>query len=161
MEDIYADKKIDNNEIKSSLLDLFPDLSIFYWDFNGDSPLGLDIENSDHIFFNTTFHNDKREFGLVISIYRTPKEDYQERGLLIGKKISIDSNVRVLVPFTNPEDTDNPYYDIVFDNGLTYLANDSDTNFADGSEGLVIIIKEHKLPELRFDKRARKISKSK
>lgn len=158
MEDIYLDKKIDNDLIKGILESLFPDLIIFYWDFIDESPAGFGSENDDHIVFNTSFHDDKKEFGFVISVYRTPKEDSQERALLLGKKISVEFNIRVLVPFVHPEDIGYPYYDIIFNKGHSSLADDSDTNFADGTEGLVKVIGDFNLPDLSFDRKAKKVS---
>ena len=116
MEDIYVDAVLDKEMVSLSLARLFPDLKIFYWDLNDDSPNGYDSENDKHIFFNININNNKKEFGLIISIYRTPDKDAEERALFIGREISNESNVRVLVPFINPEFPDVPFYDIMFYN---------------------------------------------
>jgi len=112
MEDLYLDKAISDDQIRSVL--------------SGS--------------FDTFLDKNKKEFGFMISIYRTPEEDSQKRALLIGKKISLDFNTRVLVPFDHPEDPNNPYYSIICDKGISYLANDVDM---DEPNGVVKIIGEY------------------
>lgn len=151
MENIYLDKQLDIQNIKESLTKIFPNLIVFHFDLSNDKPDKLDYENSNHIFFNTSFYEDKKEFGFIIEVYRTPEKDQVERQLLIGKAIAEQYEVRVLVPYTNPEDPGCPYYDIVFENGKTYLADDSNTSFADDSQGRVKILKEYPLPKFEFE----------
>jgi len=158
MEDIYLDKKIEVENIKERLLDLFPDLAVFYYDFNNDSPSKLDSNNPNRIFFNTSYHEAKLEFGFVISIYGTSDKNSQERGLFIAKAFSDFYGVRVLAPFTNPDKPDDPFYDIVFENGKIFLADDCDTSFGDNSNGLVKILGEYPLKNIRFDKKAQLIN---
>jgi len=115
----------------------------------------MDTENDKHIFFNTSFDHSKKEFAFVISIYRTPKENAIERQMYLSKKISDYFNTRTIVPFKNPEEPNDPYYDIIFENGKAFLSDDLDTSFADGSGGLVKIISEYKLTIYNFDNLAR------
>jgi hypothetical protein len=151
MEDIFLDRQIDIDCIKNTLSKIFPGLEVFHYDFLKDEPASYDSENPKHIIFNTAYHSDKKEFGFVISIYRTPKDDNMERQLYIGRAISEEHKVRVIVPYNNPEDPKNPYYDIIFENHKSYLADDSDTNFGDNTEGLVKIIREYDLPPMNFN----------
>ena len=157
MEDMYLDKKIEIENIKDRLENLFPELFVFYYDFNNDSPNELDSNNPNHIFFNTSYNKEKLEFGYVISIYRTPDQDHQERALFIAKAFSDFFEVRILVPYTNPDKPNDPYYDIIFENSKVFLADDCDTNFGDDTDGLVKILKEYPLKITPFDKRAKLI----
>ena len=154
MEIIYTDKKIDNESVKQMLANLFPELMVFYYDFEGDVPRGMDYKNSDHISFTTSYNENKLEFVFVISIYRTPEENDEKRALYIAKTFSDFYEIRSLVPFTKPDEPKNPTYDIIFQKGKTFLANDSDTNFADSTEELVKIVGEYPLEEFKFDKKA-------
>lgn len=157
MEDIYLDNKLEIGCIKERLFNLFPELFPFYYDFNSESPKEFDSSNPNHIIFNTSYQEEKLEFGFAISIYRTPDKDHQARALFIARAFSDFYGIRVLVPYTNSDKPGYPYYDIVFENGKIFLADDCDTNFADNSDGLVKILEEYPLKNSKFDKRAQLI----
>ena len=112
---------------------------------------GLLDYSVDLITFDTEFETDRIEFGCKISIYRTPEENAEERALYIGSQLADLLQKRVLVPFTHPDYKYDPYFDIVFEKGQTFLVDDNDTNFADGTAGRVMILEEYKLPDYRFD----------
>lgn len=150
MENIYVDSKIDIEDIRHILSSLFPDLKFFCYNFYEDEPEGLDLNNPDHVVFNTIEDTHRKEFGFNISIYKMPDLGQSERALYIGQKISEKLNQRVLVPFSLPESPNDPYYDIIFDQGKVYLADDCDTSFADNAEGLVQILGEYQLPQYKF-----------
>jgi hypothetical protein len=157
MEDIYLDEKINTDKIAHYLGQIFSGLTVFHYDFEDDPPVDLDSTNPNHIFFNSRYNVDKIELRFTISIYRTPDKDCAERQIYIGKIFSDINKVRVLVPFTNPNEPDNPYYNLIFENGRTFLASDYDTNFADGTTGLVKRIKEYLLITPKFDEKAHRI----
>lgn len=151
MESIYSDKPIEIEEIRKNLSELFTDLEVFYWNFADDIPSNFNSENSNQIFFNTIFEEDRKEFAFVITIYRTPDENYDVRELFIAKYFSEKLKIRTLVAYNHPDKPDYPYYDIIFDENNTYLADDSDTNFGDGTENLVKIIQKMDIPKIQFD----------
>ncbi|MDQ8003661.1 MAG: hypothetical protein REI64_02610 [Pedobacter sp.] len=157
MEDIYLDEIMDVKDILNSLKQIFPDLTVFYYDFNEDPPVDLDFNNPKHIFFNSLYSEEKFELRFQICIYRTPNEDYEQRQIYIGKIFSDLNNVRVLVPFNDPEERSYPYYSLFFEKGKIFLADDNDTNFADGTEGVVKVIKEYAMVMPRFDAKAQLI----
>ena len=157
MEHIHVDKIIENDIIQKTISKIFPDLDVFHFDFEDEKPDALDYENPKHIIFNTQFSPDTLEFGFTIGIYRTPDNYSTERALYIGKLFSEYNKVRVLVPFRKLDEPHDPYYDIIFDNGKTYLADDSDTSFGDGTKGFVKIIGEYSLTNLQFDNKAQSI----
>lgn len=156
MEEIFFDKSVDNEQILNTLSEVFPALTVFYWDFNNDAPEKFDSDNSDHIFFNTDgglFNS--QEFEFRISIYRTPKDHCEERELYLGKIFSDKYKIRTLIPFTKPDEPDDPYYDIVFDGGKIYLADDSEVDrMDDPNPGMVKILREYELPVHKFDESA-------
>lgn len=155
MEDIYLDRKVDIEEIGKKIHNLFPSLSVFYYDFKDIPPTDLDIENSNQIFFNTYYQKEKLEFGFIISIYRTPDENSNERAMFIAKSFSDSFKVRTLVPYILPQDPQDPYYDIIFDNGKIFLADDCSTSFGDDTDGIIKIIKEYNLNIYSFDSYAK------
>lgn len=157
MEDIHLDEIISNDSVAKCLRQIFPDFTVFHYDFSDNPPVDFDSENSNHIIFNTQYFKDNLEFKFKISIYRTPDKDSPERQIYIGKIFSDLCKVRVLVPFTNPDDPQCPYYDLIFENGKTFLADDNDTSFADGTKGIVKVIKEFSLPHLNFDRTGRRL----
>lgn len=106
------------------------------------------------LVFNVEFAEEKTEFGCEISIYRTPEINSQERAIFIGRQLAGMLQIRVLVPYTSPTEPDNPYLNLIFENNKTYLADDSDTNFADGTIGKVAICGEHFVPSYTLDERA-------
>lgn len=155
MEDIYLDREVDTEEIRKIIHNIFPGLSVFYYDFKENPPADLNFENSNHIFFNTDYQKQKLEFGFTISIYRTPDEDSNQRAMFIAKSFSHSFNVRTLVPFVFPQDSENPYYDIIFDKGKIFLADDCNTSFGDDNNGILKIIREYDLKISSFNSYAK------
>jgi len=153
MEDFYLDKILDNDQIINTLSEVFSDLTVFYYDFDNDQPEKLNLDNPNHIIFNTQEDFGIQEFSFVISIYRTPDTHREERQLYLGKIFSDKYKIRTLVPFTKPDEPNNPYYDIVFENGKTYLTDDSDIDFSNKT-GVIKILKEYDLPVIKFDEKA-------
>lgn len=151
MEDVYVNQQLSSQQIKATLTRLFPALDIFYWDCMYDKLPAFNKNNPADVFFTTHLNQEKLEFAFNISMWRTPEQFVEERALYIGQQIAIEYQVKVLVPFTNPEDSSNPYYDIIFENGKVYLADDFNTNFADDTKELIKIIREYSLPQFTFD----------
>ena len=151
MENIYLDNPIEIEEIRKNLSEIFTDLEIFYWDFADDLPSNFNLENSNQIFFNTCLDEERKEFTFVITIYRTPDDNSDERQLFIAKYFSEKNKLRSLAVYVHPNEPNYPYYDIIFEENNAYLADDSDTNFGDGTKNLVKIIEKIDIPEFRFD----------
>jgi len=153
MEEIYLDILLDREQILKTLSETFPKLTVFYYDFINDVPEKLDFDNPDHIFFGTGDGFDSKEFKFKISIYGTPAANCNERVLYLGKIFSDKYKIRTLIPFAKPDEPYDPYYDIVFDNGKIYLADDSEVDLED-DPGSVKILKEYELPSIKFDEKA-------
>lgn len=151
LEIVYTDHAIEIAGISAALSAIFPALVIYHYDFMEDAPEGLDVSNSKHAFFNTSYDPEKLEFRFSVCLYGLSEEDSEKRALHIGKHLSDLLQIRVVVPFRKPDEPDDPYYDILFQNGTSLLVDDSDTNFGDGTENPVRIIGEYPLPELKFD----------
>lgn len=151
LEIVYTDHAIGIPEIRAALSIIFPSLLIQHYDFSEDFPKTLNIEHPDHAFFNTSYDPEKLELGFSICLYGLNESDSGKRELYLGQQLSDLLQIRTLVPFQNPDKADNPYYDILFQEGRSFLVNDSDTSFADGTEHLISIIGEYPLPELQFD----------
>lgn len=152
MEEIYLNKRLNNEEILKTISEIFTEVQVFHDDFTENSPEKLNIDNPAHIFFNTDDGFGSKEFNFRISIYRTPKVHEKERELYLAKIFSEQYRIKTLVPFSNPDDPGDPFYDIVFDDGKIYLADDSKVD--DSTGGDVEILHEYHLEMFDFDKKA-------
>ncbi len=151
MEIIYSDTALEDAFIRNTIENLFPVLQVFMWDFTAEQPVGYHDKDPHHIFFNLYSDLNKPEFAHTISIYRLPESHSQERSLLIGRALSLKVNTRILVPYIHPQEPENPYYDILFIQGKTFLADDYNTAFADGEGGRLKIISPLDIPDYRFN----------
>jgi hypothetical protein len=153
MEDIYLDKLLNKDQILITLSEVFSELTVFHYNFNDDIPEKLDLNNPNHIFFNTEEEFDAKEFSFKISIYRTPEVHHQERELYLGKIFSEKYKIKILIPFVKPDEPNDPYYCIVFENGKIFLADDSEIDNSNNT-GMIKILQEYNLPVIGFDKKA-------
>jgi hypothetical protein len=151
MESIYADIKIDDAVIRESLEALFPDLEVFKWDFVSEAPANFNSDNVHHIVFNTSIEETKIEFGFLIEIFRTPIKNGRERSIEIARKLAQRIDHRILVPYISSENPDYPYYVLIFDKGKTFLADDFDTNFADGTDSRIKVLGTRSAEEFEMD----------
>ena len=159
METIYSDKIIADEIISDSFASLFPELKLFKWDFIAQEPEGYDENNSNHIIFNTSYIEDKIEFGFSINFFRTPLENSEERSLVIAKRFAKNLDCRILVSFTLPSNPQDPFYHLIIKNEDIYLADDSDTTFADGTDWKVKILKKIELSKNEFDSKGHLVKK--
>lgn len=160
MVNIYSDNKIDPKALQDLFFKTFPSARIFHWKKEDKESLGeFDINNPKHFFFAIEFDPSKIEFGHCIELYPPQRGHESERALYLGQFIAKEFKQRILVPFELPEQPGNPYYDIIFEEGNTYLANDQNSNFADNTLQPVKILKNYHLQEFLFDDCGRLISK--
>ena len=152
MEDFYISKVLSTVQIMEFLQAAMPSLTVFEWAMLVDDQelMKFDSTDSAHIFFETTA-SEVPQFPQHLAIYRTPNEHEEARALWLGQKLSAAYRVNVLVPFTHPEKPDYPYYDIVFQNGSCYLADDSETEFGEQDAKPVRILGPYYLPKAEFD----------
>jgi hypothetical protein len=153
MEDIYLDKILSNNEILTTLSEVFSELTVSYYDFNDDVPEELDFDNPNHIFFNVGEGFCGKEFNCKISVCGTPNGYQNEREFYLGKLFSDKYKIRTLVAFEKPNEPYVPYYDIVFDDGKIFLADDSEVDLEENS-GSIKILQEYDIPIFEFDNKA-------
>ncbi len=155
MEAVYTDRALTPEQILSTLSALFPELSVYYWDISRDAlPPGYDPDDPLHIMVHQDRYPGRKEFEYNLSVFGTPDRHEEERSIIIARALSRDHGIRVLTAFTHPEYPDDPYYDLIFEVGKVWLADDSDTSFADGAQGLVRLVREYSLPEYKWDGRA-------
>jgi len=103
-----------------------------------------------HIFFEAT-ESEVPHFPQHVAIYRTPRANEEARALWLGQQLSTQLAITVLVPFAHPEKPNDPYYDIVFMEGESYLADDSETEFGEPDAKPVRIVGSYCLPKAHFD----------
>ncbi|MCB2410324.1 hypothetical protein [Hymenobacter lucidus] len=152
MEEMYVGRVLTVAQIQAFLQAVLPELTVFEWSMmvGEDEPMVFDSTNATHIFFETTT-SEVPHFPQHLAIYRTPHEDWEARSLWLGQGLSATYAVAVLVPFTHPEQPLDPYYDIIFQNGSSYLADDSQTDFGEPDAKPVRILGAYDLPPATFD----------
>lgn len=129
-----------------------PQLRVFAWAMllGEDEPMEFDSGNPAHVFFEVT-ESGIPHYTQQLAIYRTPESDWEARTLWLGQLLSAQYNVEVLVPFTHPEKPDNPFYNIVFQNGESHLADDSETEFGEPDAKPVRVLGRYELSRRCFD----------
>ena len=153
LETLYTATPIEQTQIKQFLQEVFPGLKAFYCNFiagESDAEAGFNAENPSHILFEVYTDDKKIEFGTQIAIYRTPNSDSEERSMFLAQKMSQKFDLKVLITYSHPEDQ-SPYYVLIFENGIQYLASDVDSNLADDGPELIKILREIELPTYHFD----------
>lgn len=132
MEDMYVSEELNDAQIQQFLRVAMPGLTAFPWAtlLGENGPMEFDSANPTHIFFEATT-SEVPQFSQHIAIYRTPAADEEARALWLAQLLSKWHRLTVLVPFTHPEKPQDPFYDIVFLQGVSYLADDSQTDFGE------------------------------
>ncbi|RZJ93189.1 MAG: hypothetical protein EOO60_05485 [Hymenobacter sp.] len=126
MEEIFVDKAIGAEDVKSCFKELFPGLKLFQWfPWDGDvNPIGFEQGEVAHTLFDIYFEGKRLEFQWRLSIYGQ-LEGYRERERVIAKCLSHKMLTRTLVTYQLPSEPNDPFYNLVYDNGICYLADDS------------------------------------
>ncbi|UOQ51250.1 hypothetical protein [Hymenobacter cellulosivorans] len=153
MEEMYVSRELPATQIQAFLQSVLPGLTVFPWALllGEEEPMEFDSSNPAHIFFET-LPSEVPEFAWHLAIYRTPAgEDEEARALWLGRQLSAGFGVDVLVPFTHPQQPHNPFYNIVFRQGGSYLADDSETEFGEPDAKPVRILGPYVLPVVAFD----------
>ena len=152
MEEMYLSRKLPDAQVQAFLREVLPGLTVFPWALllGEEVPMEFDSSNTAHIFFET-LPSEVPEFPWHLAIYRTPSQDEEARALWLGRQFSACFAVAVLVPFTHPQKPLDPFYNIVFQQGVSYLADDSETEFGEPNAQPVRIVGPYALPEAEFD----------
>lgn len=155
---VSLDRELTFDQVKKSLLELFPDLVIFAEDPETIDPKDINWGRLDHVFLRLESEHRKKDFRYYITIESGSNNDDRRRGQHLARKISEDYGVRCIagVDITgidHPDVIENQYNGALFDNGKTYLIDDyfdypmDDDRPAKGIE----IIMEIEIPHYRFD----------
>lgn len=152
MEVIFSDIPLKTELIEEMLGSLFSELVVFKYEIDHPMPVWFDLNNPRHILYSLETESEKIEFGYCLTIARTPEIDSQERTTHMIQWLVKKLNMRFLMTYSNPDNPSYPYYCLIFENSKVYLADDSNTNFADGETGFVREIKPINVPEIKFTK---------
>ncbi len=144
MIDLGFSKKISFEEGEALLKSFLP--SVFVFDVYESS----NLENPCSIGISLTQHEDLQcDFPSLLTIYGSSKceqELHQKIIISLASHASLFFNCRVICDGTGFGDDNSPYWSLIFDNSKVFLADDSHTIYADGSGGLVKIVRELQLP---------------
>ncbi|KAJ48738.1 hypothetical protein BD780_000866 [Clostridium tetanomorphum] len=107
------------------------------------------LVNSDDIAFYQVIRNES-EFPLVLEFFRL-KDVFTEMptDIYLGYELSIALGCKTIVDGTGFGDDASPYWDIVFDKGCPYLADDLESKFCDEGGKKIQIIRQMELQELK------------
>ncbi|WP_188557550.1 hypothetical protein [Hymenobacter glacieicola] len=152
MEEMYLSESLSAAQIQQFLQAALPGLTVFPWSalLGAEQPMEFDSANPAHIFFEVTA-SEVPQFPHHLAIYRTPSTDEEARALWLAQALSRQHCLNVLVPFTHPEKPQDPFYDIVFRQGVSYLADDRETAFGEPDAKPVRLLGPHALPRVDFD----------
>jgi hypothetical protein len=152
LEQIGIDREIKKEIVLEILSNEFNDYKIYYIDHAITGEKG----NEDY-FKNSSIGFSiikiECEFPIKVEVYGLPDKNNEEREQYLAKVFSDKLSCKTITGYQDKKNPDYPYYSIVFFNGLTYLANDYDTVWADGEGGEVKVIEEIKLESYNFDKK--------
>jgi len=152
MEHLHLSRKLSDAQIEQTLQMALPQLRVFARAMllGEEEPMEFDSGNPTHVFFKVT-KSGIPHYTQQLAIYRTPESDWEARALWLGRLLSAEFSIDALVPFTHPEKLDNPFYDIVFQNGESYLADDSETEFGEYDAKPVRVLGRYELSKVYFD----------
>jgi len=153
LEQIGINIQVNKDKIKSILSETFNDCKIYYF----DQETTWNIENDKKLDNNSicfSLIKNRSEFPIMIEITRTPDKDNLEREQYLAKIISDELNCKTIASYKEPNTPDDyPLDSIIFENGSAFFANDSNTIWADGDSGEVIVVKEIGFVNYKFDRR--------
>ena len=161
MEQILVDDNLTTEAIKEVLETLFPALIPFQWNIfisdekpaGEDEPEGYEANNPLHVFYSIAFIAGRKEFKWQVSFFLKLGDDTEAREIAIAQMLSIKCNARTLVGYSHPNYPYDPYYSLVFINGISYLADDSGFDFSgdDGGDNRIKILCPCAVNLMQFD----------
>jgi len=144
-------------EIRAVLEKWFPDLVIADWDLSSTDRVEEALKNPlidiADILFQVEYN--KSEFPTAIHIDRFPGS--QDEAVIMPTMIELArmfANLfacRTIRDGSDYGDDEAPYWDIIWDKGKSFLADDCDTEFGDQTGGAVKIVREISLPSFVLD----------
>ncbi len=150
---ISVDHELTFDQVKKSLLELFPDFVIFASDPEIIYPKEINWKRLDHVWLQLDFDEAKKDFPYYITVESGGDNEDERRGLHIARKISKDYNTRTLTGYDHPDYDDKQYSCALFDNSKTYLVDtyfDYPMDDKRPARGIEILM-EIEIPYYRFD----------
>lgn len=144
-------------EISSLMALWFPNLLISSWDLSSTEQADKSLKDpkTEHADILFQIYYNKSEFptGIHLDKYPGPQDEAVIMPVMIelARRFARAYNCRSICDGSGYGDTPSPYWDIIWDNGKSFLADDCDTEFGDQSGGAVRIIREISLPSSVLD----------
>ena len=141
----------------------FPALAIEDWDLSSADRAGEALKtpaiDSADILFQVE-HN-RSEFPTTIQFDRFPGPQneavIQSTMIELARMFATVFACRTITDGSAYGEDDSPYWDIIWDNGRSFLADDCDSEFADRRGGPVKVARELSLPSFELDDSGRLI----
>ncbi len=164
MEVIGLETEVPRMEILRVIHSLFPKKELINWEGNFEKTYVYDGKTNRHdedipdnfSGFALQIKSHVSEFRTIITLFRTPEENTEERELFLASRLSHRLNCRTIID--GPAGlVDHPYCSVIIDRDKIFEANDLDTKWADGEEGgHVKIVRPIDLTILEFDEEGNK-----
>lgn len=100
------------------------------------------LPNNDWPEILCTVSSNESEFPILLSFWTIEDSEAYEQCMRIACFLSKKLNCRTICDGTKHGDDNSPYWSIIWDNGISYLANDSNSKLFDGEGGKVNILRE-------------------
>ena len=136
LESFGISKILTEKEISENLNSIFPKLKFRMTDYELIENIQL---NKNEIAF--IVHSTESDFPIRIELLLQIKTDTEEREQFIANRLSKNLDCKTIVGYQESNSV-NPFLNLVFENGKTFLANDAKTKYAEDGEDLIKIIKE-------------------
>ncbi len=144
-------------EIRAVLEQWFPALAVEPWDLSSSERAKVALESpaiaSADVLFQV--HYNKSEFPTGIHIDKFPSPDdadlIQITAIELARMFAAAFACRAITDGSGYGDSDAPFWDIIWDEGRSFLADDCNTEFMDETGGLVKIVREITLPSFELD----------
>jgi hypothetical protein len=140
---------VSETKIKQLLERWFPALEILTL----DEALRSDRSPWPPIVFSVENRKNVDDFPIYIGFdcFPGPNDQAVAVGIVLAKRLATAFACRALCDGSGLGDDETPYWSIVWEQGRSFLADDSGTQFADGTGGPVRVARELQLPGFDLD----------
>jgi hypothetical protein len=144
-------------EIRTVLENWFPELVVTDWDTSsverGKESLKNPLTETADILFQVFYNKSEFPTGIHLDRFPGPQDEAVIMPTMIelARLFSTAFTCRTICDGSGYGDDESPYWDIIWDKGKSYLADDCDTKFGDLTGGVIKIVREITLPAFVLD----------
>lgn len=150
-------------EIRAVLEEWFPALAIEDWDLSSADRAGEALKtpaiDSAGILFQVEYNRSEFPTAIQFDRFPGPQDEAVVQATMIelARMFATMFACRTITDGSGYGEDDLPYWDIIWDSGRSFLADDCDSEFGDQTGGAVKIVREISLPSFALDDSGRLI----